>query len=247
MTTMSSNLTSMAKSLEEAQNSSDKLGKKGGKASAQKVDAAAAKLESASQQWDSQAPYIFESLQALDESRINQLRDLLTQYQTHEADCAQRTQEISADALAQVIEVSTEAEILGFSNKVTAGRARLPTRESTRRSSAAETQNSNPPPGTAGSTAVPPAFALQAPPEETETAEQPTLAAPEPKPEPPVEPKPGEHLVSYPATWTIATNRNRIQITPPRYHLWWASTTECSRRHRTVSPKDWLVYFWAPG
>lgn len=188
MNTISTNLATMAKALEEAQDKSEKLGKKGGKASTQKVDAASSKLDSATQQWESQAPFIFESLQALDESRVNQLRDLLTQFQTHEADCAQRIQEKSADTLAQVLEISSETEIHAFVNKATAGRARLPTRTSTRRSSV--TGSSVAPPSTGASATLAPVV-LQPPPDEPE----PERAASPPPPPPSQEPqKPGEYL-----------------------------------------------------
>lgn len=156
MNTISNNLATMAKTLEDARDKSDKIGKRGGKASAQKADAASSKLDSATQQWESQAPFVFESLQAFDESRINQLRDLLTQYQTHETDCAQRNQESSATALAQVLEVSTETEVQAFANKATLGKAKLPIRTSTRRSSTAGTPTSTGPPSTGGSAVVPP-------------------------------------------------------------------------------------------
>ncbi len=89
--TISANLHTMARELEDAQEKSDKLVRKGGKANAQKVDQATSKLESATQQWESQAPFIFETLQALDEQRINHLRDVLTQFETHEVDQATRT------------------------------------------------------------------------------------------------------------------------------------------------------------
>lgn len=182
MQTMSSNLASMAKALEAAQHETDKLEKKGSKANTQKVDAASAKLESATQQWESQAPFIFEGLQAMDESRINQLRDLLTQYQTHESDCAQQTQDKSADALAQVIEVNTETEIQSFVNKATLGKAKLPTRTSTRRSSNAGTPASTAPPSTGGSATLAPPITLQPP--------APTPAASAPEPEPAEQPSP---------------------------------------------------------
>lgn len=185
MNTISTNLASMAKSLEEAQDKSEKLGKKGGKASTLKVDNASSKLESATQQWDSQAPFIFESLQALDESRVNQLRDLLTQFQTHEADCAQRIQDKAADTLAQVLEISSETEIHAFVNKATTGRARLPTRTSTRRSSV--TGSSVAPPSTSASV-TPAPTALQPPLDEPED-ERP--ASPPPPPLQEIQ-KPGE-------------------------------------------------------
>lgn len=186
MNTISANLSSMAKSLEESQREAEKLEKKGGKASTQKVDSVTSRLESNRQQWESQAPYIFESLQAMDESRINQLRDLLTQYFTHEADCAQQTQDSSAAALAQVLEVSSETEILAFTNKITQGRSRIPppTRSSTRRSSHAETQHSaaRPSTGDANSEAAQPSF--QPTPMESQPSEPPTPSLNEPKQEP---------------------------------------------------------------
>lgn len=149
MHSISNNLSLMAKDFEDAQDKSDRLNRK--KASAQKVDAAASRLESASQQWESQAPFIFETLQALDESRVNQLRDLLTQYQTHEADQAQRAQDNAVETLAVMLEISTEKEIQDFAQRATLGKPPVPTRTSTRRSSVA----AGPPPG---SSAGPPAL-----------------------------------------------------------------------------------------
>ena len=151
MHSISNNLGAMARDFEDAQDKSDRLNKKGYKASAQKVDAAASRLESASQQWESQAPFIFETLQALDESRVNQLRDLLTQYQTHEADQAQRAQDNAVEALAVMLEISTEKEIQDFAQRMTLGRPPIATRTSTRRSSMA----TGPPPG---SSAGPPSL-----------------------------------------------------------------------------------------
>ncbi|KAF5707912.1 SYP1-like protein [Fusarium globosum] len=156
MNTMSSNLTTMARDLEESQNQVDKLTKKGSRANTSKVDAASSKLESATGQWESQAPFIFESLQALDESRVNNLRDLLTQYQTHESDSAGRVQENAMETLALMLEIDTEKEIQSFVHRATAGKAKLPTRTSTRQSSFAGTTPSTPvPPSTADSTNLP--------------------------------------------------------------------------------------------
>ena len=143
MHSISSNLGVMAKDFKDAQEQSDKVNKKAYKASAQKVDAATSRLESASQQWESQAPFIFETLQALDESRVNQLRDLLTQYQTHEADQAQRAQDNAVEALAVMLDISTEKEIQDFAQRTTLGKPPVVTRTSTRRSSMATA----PPPG----------------------------------------------------------------------------------------------------
>lgn len=161
MHTISQNLGGMAKDLEEAQDKSEKLNKKGGKANAQKADAVSAKLDSSQQQWESQAPFVFETLQALDESRINQLRDYLTQYQTHESDQASRHQSIASETLAIVIEISTESEILGFVQSTTADKPALG-RASTRRSSNAAST-------TAPSTSQPPATPLSTRENTTET------------------------------------------------------------------------------
>ena len=135
MHTITANLTSMARDLEDARDKSEKLNRKGGKANTQKVDTASAKLDSASSQWESQAPFIFETLQALDEQRINQLRDLLTQWQTHESDQAQRDQSISAETLTVVLEIDTAQEVRKFVEKSTAGRPALEKRVSAARQS----------------------------------------------------------------------------------------------------------------
>ena len=78
---MSGNLAAMAKEVDNAQKKADKLSQKGGKAPADKVAAASLEVENANNQWESQAPYIFEKLQEVDESRLNHLRDVLTQFE----------------------------------------------------------------------------------------------------------------------------------------------------------------------
>ncbi|KAK6957580.1 hypothetical protein Daesc_000367 [Daldinia eschscholtzii] len=133
--TIQGNLQNMARELEDAQERSDKLSRKGGKASAQKVELAASKLESAAQQWESQAPFIFESLQALDESRLNQLRDCLTQYGTYEGEQAQSHQAEAETVLNSLLDYSTAAEIQQFVAKTTAGRPKIEKRTSTARQS----------------------------------------------------------------------------------------------------------------
>ncbi|GJN76638.1 hypothetical protein PLIIFM63780_000124 [Purpureocillium lilacinum] len=194
MHNISSNLGAIAKDLEDAQDKADKLNKKGGKASAQKVDAATSRLESASQQWESQAPFIFETLQALDESRINQLRDLLTQYQTHESDQAQRSQDIAVETLAVMLEINTEREIQEFAQRTTAGRPSVPTRTSTRRSSMATgpppSSSAGPPPplptaSTNNTTAssIPPQTPASQPPADDDASEHNSMPPPEVKPE----------------------------------------------------------------
>lgn len=153
MHTIGSNLASIAKELEDAQDKSDKLAKKGARANTQKVDAAATRLSSATQQWESQAPFIFESLQALDEQRVNQLRDLLTQFLTHESDQAQRSQLASSDTLQHVLEIETAKEVQAYASKVTDGKVKVEKKPapSVRRPSAAESQSQShqTPPATA--------------------------------------------------------------------------------------------------
>ncbi|RWA10886.1 hypothetical protein EKO27_g4221 [Xylaria grammica] len=133
--TIQGNLQKVARELEEAQDKSDKLTKKGGKASAQKVDMAASKLESATNQWKSQAPFVFESLQAVDESRMNQLRDCLTQYGTFEGEQAQKLQTDAESVLNSLLDYSTANEIQQFALKATAGRPKLEKRATTVRQS----------------------------------------------------------------------------------------------------------------
>jgi hypothetical protein len=51
---------------------SDALNEKAGKArSVAKIDQAASRLEAATDQWETQAPFIFETVQALDETRLD--------------------------------------------------------------------------------------------------------------------------------------------------------------------------------
>lgn len=161
---MSTNLGTMARELEDAKEKVEKLSKKGGKASALKVDTATARLESASSQWESQAPFILETLQALDEQRCNHLRDVLTQLETHEVDQSDRLRASANDALATILEADTSMEIENFANKVTAGRARIERRTPavTRQSTSTNvptrqsTSTNNPPPSTADSSLAPP-------------------------------------------------------------------------------------------
>ncbi len=122
MTTIQGNLAAMAKEVDEAQEKSDKLGRKGGKASAAKVDHAATRLQSANSQWESQAPFIFETLQALDERRLNHLRDILTQYETLESDQIERNRKTVETTLSSLLEVDTAVEIKTWAEAQVAGK-----------------------------------------------------------------------------------------------------------------------------
>ncbi|KAI6708577.1 hypothetical protein JHW43_008905 [Diplocarpon mali] len=155
MPNLQGNLAGMAKELEDAQSKSDKLNLKGGKASAQKVEAATTRLQAASSQWDSQAPFILETLQSIDESRLNHLRDILTQYETLEMDNLNRCQKNAESALGLLVEVDTSIEIQHWSQAAVAGRP-LIERRSTRQSSMAGSTSAGhvhiPPPAAPAST-----------------------------------------------------------------------------------------------
>lgn len=125
MQTIQGNLHNMARELEEAREKSEKLSKKGAKASAHKVELASGRLDSAIQQWESQAPFVFESLQALDETRMNQLRDALTQYGTYAGEHAQHLQADAEGVLNSLLDYQTSSEISHFASKTTAGRPKI--------------------------------------------------------------------------------------------------------------------------
>ena len=122
MSTIQGNLISIAKDVEEAQKKADKINAKGGKATASKVSSAASGVESARQQWESQAPYVFEQLQALDEGRVSHLRDVLTQFQTHEVDQVERNRITAESCLNELLNVNTGDEISNFVARVSGGR-----------------------------------------------------------------------------------------------------------------------------
>jgi len=121
MSTISGNLAAMAREIETAKKKSDKLRDKGVKASANKVASAVAEVENATIQWESQAPYIFEKLQAVDESRCNHLRDALTQFQTHEVDQVERNRVSAEETLNALLNIDTADEIQTWSLKMRSG------------------------------------------------------------------------------------------------------------------------------
>jgi hypothetical protein len=147
MQTIGANLGLLARELDDSQDKVDRLTRKGGRANAQKVDQATTKLESATSQWDSQAPFVLESLQALDEQRINHLRDLLTQLLTHEVDQATRSQAAAEEALNIMLEINTTQEVQNFVQRATAGKPKLERRTPTitRQTSAVTTSSPAPP------------------------------------------------------------------------------------------------------
>ncbi|KAI9736651.1 MAG: hypothetical protein M1834_000855 [Cirrosporium novae-zelandiae] len=121
MSTIQGNLASIAKDVETAQRKADKLKGKG--AATGKLASANSGVENASQEWDSQAPYVFEQLQALDETRLNHLRDVLTQFLTHEIDEVGRSRAAHEECLNLLLNVKTEDEIKTFVLKTSGGKA----------------------------------------------------------------------------------------------------------------------------
>ncbi|KAF2174260.1 hypothetical protein M409DRAFT_16524 [Zasmidium cellare ATCC 36951] len=114
MATIQGNLASLAKDVERAQQKTDKLQTKNERADPGKVANASSDLDNARQQWESQAPYVFENLQALDETRVNQLRDLLTQFQTLEVDQVEKARVAAEQCLNVLLNVETHDEIKTF-------------------------------------------------------------------------------------------------------------------------------------
>ncbi|KAI4208542.1 MAG: hypothetical protein LQ346_000052 [Caloplaca aetnensis] len=112
MSTIQGNLAAVAKELDAAQKRAERM--RGGKSGATKIAEATSSAEAISQEWQNQAPYVFEQLQALDESRINHLRDVLTQLQTHELDQAERSRVSAEDCLNTLLNVDTKEEISAF-------------------------------------------------------------------------------------------------------------------------------------
>ncbi|KAK2768203.1 hypothetical protein FQN54_000055 [Arachnomyces sp. PD_36] len=117
MPNIQSDLAGLAKSVETTQKKADKM--KGSKSSEKTTKAA----NDARQQWESRAPYVFEQLQAVDENRVNHLRDVLTQLETHELDLTERNRKSAENCLNALLGVQTEDEIKRFVTKIGGGTA----------------------------------------------------------------------------------------------------------------------------
>ncbi|CUS15541.1 unnamed protein product [Tuber aestivum] len=119
------NMAAVAKAVDSAEEKVEKLKKRGPKAKAHQVAEAASTASNALAEWDSQAPFVFEKFQAADESRVNQLRDVLTTWQTLEVDQSQRIMQSAESTLNVILDISTEEEMRGFANKATIGKQRI--------------------------------------------------------------------------------------------------------------------------
>ena len=123
MSTIQGNLASLCKDLENTQKKVEKT--KSGKPWASKTANATSDVGHALQQWESQAPYVFERLQALDENRVNHLRDVLTQLQTHELDQIEKCRIGAENCLNVLLNVDTTDEISTFVARYSGGEPSL--------------------------------------------------------------------------------------------------------------------------
>jgi hypothetical protein len=160
MTNIIGNIQAIAKDLENAQKKSDKLSGKGGKADAGKVASAASGVETALGQWESQAPYVFERLQAVDEARVDNMRNVLTQYQTYIIEAGSSLSGSAEDSLNALLNVQTADEIKTFVMKSTKTLPRSQRRQSMR-------QELPPPPTTDAGSSLAPVPSLTRPDDES--------------------------------------------------------------------------------
>ena len=114
ISTIQGNLGALAKELDQAHQKMEKLRGKGTRSDTSRISSAQTNVNTAMQQWDSQAPFVYEQLQALDEHRVNHLRDALTQLQTHEIDQLERSRASAESALNALLNVDTSDEISTF-------------------------------------------------------------------------------------------------------------------------------------
>ena len=121
ITSIQGNIASIAKDVDTAHKKASKLNI--GKPSANKVANATSDVEAANLSWDSQAPYAFETLQALDESRVSHLRDVLTQLETHEVDQVERSRVTAEACLNALLNIDTSEEISTFVARTSAGQS----------------------------------------------------------------------------------------------------------------------------
>jgi len=105
-------------------------------------------VEDTTRQWEAQAPYVFEQLQALDETRVNHLRDVLTQFQTHELDSIEKSRASAESILNALLSVETADEIKLFAERATTQRPSLTTRRSSTTPSTTPSSSSLRPPPT---------------------------------------------------------------------------------------------------
>ena len=123
MSNMQGNLSHIARDVDRAKQKLERLQSKGDSG---KIASATGEWENTQQQWDSQAPYVFENLQAADEARWNHLRDVLTQFQTHEIDQVEKHRISAEQVLNVLLSVETADEVKTFALNAAERSATLP-------------------------------------------------------------------------------------------------------------------------
>lgn len=144
ITTVQGNFVAIAKDVDNAQRKAEKL--RGSKADAGRVASASSGIEDATLQWESQAPSVFELLQSVDESRVNHLRDVLTQFQTHEVDQVERNRLTAENCLNALLNIETADEIRTFAARVGGSVRGVPRRQSSTAAGAGSSAPLPPPP-----------------------------------------------------------------------------------------------------
>lgn len=118
ISTIQGNLASIAREVNSAQKKADRLKDKTGRLSSARAANATSSADDASQQWETQAPYVFEQLQALDETRVNHLKDVLTQFQTHEVDSIEQNRKPAELCLNALLNIEIADEIKIFTTRI---------------------------------------------------------------------------------------------------------------------------------
>jgi hypothetical protein len=144
MPSIQSNLAGLAKNVENAQKKVDKARAKGAKG-ADKLSSEIANAEEVNQQWESRAPFVFEQLQSADETRLNHLRDVLTQLETHEVDQVERGRQAAESCLNVLLNVETADEIKTFAAKMAGTRVPVSPAMSRRQTERTETPSASEP------------------------------------------------------------------------------------------------------
>jgi hypothetical protein len=111
------NIQTIAKDVDNATKRAEKLKEKGGKAAADKVASAATEVEDAQGQWDSQAPYVFERLQEIDELRLELIQKCLTQFHTYTDEVEKFSSASVEQCLNSILNVQLADEIQQFALK----------------------------------------------------------------------------------------------------------------------------------
>lgn len=151
-------LASLTKDLGNAQKKADKFKEKTGKNASEKAENANISVEGAHQQWNNQASSAFEQLQDLDESRVNQLRSVLTQFQTHELDGIEQDRQAAEPCLNSLLNIETADEIKAFVVRVTSDERAAPNQRRKSHVSAANLRRSS-----VGEDTVPPVLPFPRP------------------------------------------------------------------------------------